>query len=377
MKKIPAVISFGLLVTGLLTSCATSRNSHSSPTLKEAYKNDFLIGVAINQKQFIGEDPDGTAIIKTQFNSISPENVLKWEIIQPLPGTNGYDFEPGDAYVAFGAKTHMFIVGHTLVWHSQTPKWVFQDANGRPLNGTNAADRELLLERMHDHIQTVVGRYKGRIKCWDVVNEALQDNGELRKSPWLKIIGEDYIAKAFEYAHEADPAAILRYNDYSLENEPKRKGAITLIKKLQAQGVPVMAVGLQDHVKMDWPTMEQEDATISDFAKLGVKVMITELDVDLLSRNRSADVAEMQRQATPNFYTNGLPDTVQQALATRYKDLFSVFLKHRTEIALITFWGVTDGDSWLNRGRMNYPLLFDRKWQPKPAFDAVIEAAHQ
>ena len=362
MKKI---YTTGILGVLLVTT------GHTQTTLRDTYKNDFKIGVAINQKQFTEEDANGAAIIKTQFNSISPENVLKWESIQPRPGADGYNFEPGDRYVEFGEKNGMYIIGHTLVWHSQTPKWVFQG------EGTNDCDRDTLLIRMHDHIQTVVGRYKGRIKCWDVVNEALQDNGELRKSPWLKIIGEDYIAKAFEYAHEADPDAVLRYNDYSLENEAKRKGAVALIKKLQAQGIPVTAVGLQDHVKMDWPTMEQEDATISDFAKLGVKVMITELDVDLLSRNRSADVAEMQRQATSNIYTNRLPDSVQQALARRYADLFSVFLKHRNEISLVTFWGVTDGDSWLNRGRMNYPLLFDRTWQPKPAFDAVIGVVRQ
>jgi endo-1,4-beta-xylanase len=369
IMKNPTAMALTLTGIFMASGCATAGDAHSSPTLKEAYKNDFLIGVAINQKQFTGEDTNGAALIRTQFNSISPENVLKWESIQPRPGADGYNFEPGDRYVEFGEQHGMYIIGHTLVWHSQTPKWVFQGA------GTNYCDRETLLQRMHDHIQNVVGRYKGRIKCWDVVNEALQDNGELRQSPWLKIIGDDYIAKAFEYAHEADPSAILRYNDYSLENERKRKGAIALIKKLQSQGVPVMAVGLQDHVKMDWPTVAQEDATISDFAKLGVKVMITELDVDLLSRNRSADIAEVQRQAAANIYTNGLPDSVQQALARRYADLFSVFLKHRTEISLVTFWGATDGDSWLNRGRMNYPLLFDRQWQTKPAFDAVIQIA--
>jgi endo-1,4-beta-xylanase len=374
MNKYPATTCspfIAIFMSSLISICAIGGNSISRPTLKDTYKNDFKIGVAINQKQFTEEDTNGAAIIKTQFNSISPENVLKWESIQPRPGADGYNFEPGDRYVEFGEKNGMYIIGHTLVWHSQTPKWVFQG------EGTNDCDRDTLLKRMHDHIQTVVGRYKGRIKCWDVVNEALQDNGELRKSPWLKIIGEDYIAKAFEYAHEADPDAVLRYNDYSLENEAKRKGAVALIKKLQAQGIPVTSVGLQDHVKMDWPTMEQEDATISDFAKLGVKVMITELDVDLLSRNRSADVAEMQRQAMSNIYTNRLPDSVQQALARRYADLFSVFLKHRNEISLVTFWGVTDGDSWLNRGRMNYPLLFDRTWQPKPAFDAVIGVVRQ
>ena len=268
----------------------------------------------------------------------------------------------------------MLIVGHTLVWHNQTPRWVFQDTNGRPLSGTNAADRELLLQRMHDHIQTVVGRYKGRIQIWDVVNEALQDNGKLRKSPWERIIGDDYIEKAFQYAHEADPNAILRYNDYSLENEPKRNGAIALIRKLQAEGIPVTAIGLQDHVKMDWPTVEQEDATISAFAALGLKVMITELDVNVLGGARTAEITEMANQGGTNVYNNGLPPDIQRALAKRYADLFGVFVKHRTAVSLVTFWGVTDGDSWLNRpGRMNHPLLFDRAGQPKPAFAAVIQ----
>lgn len=363
-----------LAFAGLWSGCATCQPVHSL-TLKEAYKNDFMIGVAVNTNQFTGRDRRGEAIIKTQFNSISPENALKWERIHPWPGKDGYDFGPADRYVEFGEQNGMYLVGHTLVWHSQTPEWVFQDNNGRPLSGTNAADRELLLRRMHDHIQTVVGRYKGRIKCWDVVNEALNEDGTLRRSPWERIIGPDYIEKAFQYAHEADPAAILRYNDYSLENEPKRRGAITLIKKLQAEGIPIGAIGLQDHVKMDWPSIEQEDGMISDFAKLGIKVMITELDVDLLGRSQSADVAEMQKQQTSDLYKNGLPDSVQQALARRYAELFTVFVKHRKDITLVTIWGVTDGDSWLNWGRMNYPLLFDRDHQPKPAFASVLKCA--
>ena len=213
------------MTAAVFTGCATKPT-----TLKEAFKNDFLIGVAINQKQFDNEDQRGDPIIKSQFNSISPENVLKWESVHPEPGV--YDFTKADRYVAFGESNHMVIVGHTLVWHHQTPGWVFQDTNGNPVT------REVLLERMHDHIQTVVGRYKGRIKVWDVVNEALKDDGTLRKSPWEKIIGDDYIEKAFQYAHEADPDAKLHYNDYSLENEPKRQGAIALIKKLKAEGIP-------------------------------------------------------------------------------------------------------------------------------------------
>jgi len=362
----PAKAGLAVLTAGVFAGCATK------PALKEAYKNDFLIGVAVNQKQFSNEDRRGDPIIKSQFDSISPENALKWASVHPEPGV--YDFTNADRYVAFGEKHHMAIIGHTLVWNHQTPRWVFQDTNGNP------ATREVLLERMRDHIQTVVGRYKGQIKGWDVVNEALAEDGTLRRSNWEKIIGDDYIEKAFQYAHEADPNAELYYNDFSLEDEAKRKGAIELIKKLKADGVPITGVGLQDHVKMDWPTVEQEDATISDFAKLGVKIMITELDVDVVratQKNRTADIdANAQRLAGANIYRHGLPAEVQQALAKRYADIFAVYLKHRNVIERVTFWGVTDGDSWLNTpGRVNHPLLFDRDGQPKPAFTAVIRVA--
>jgi endo-1,4-beta-xylanase len=358
------------LFAGLIPGIAGAEPAQSS-TLKDAFKNDFLVGVAINRNQIYEEDHRGNPIIKAQFNSISPENVMKWEAIHPKP--DKYDFEAADRYVAFGESNHMTIVGHTLVWHSQTPRWVFQDAAGKPL------DRDALLNRMSNHIHTVVGRYKGRIKIWDVVNEALYDSGKMRQSPWCKIIGEDFVAKAFQFAHEADPDAVLRYNDYSLENTNKLNGAIQLIKSLQAQGIPVTAVGLQDHVKMDWPTPAQEEATIQAFANLGLKVMITELDVDVLSargQNRTADVSEVARQTGPNLYTNGLPDSVQQQLAKRYAELFDVFVKHRDVVQLVTFWGVTDGDSWLSRpGRANHPLPFDRQGKPKPAFTAIVETA--
>jgi endo-1,4-beta-xylanase len=227
-----------------------------------------------------------------------------------------------------------------------------------------------------------VGRYKGRIQSWDVVNEALNEDGTLRQSKWMKIIGEDYIVKAFQYAHEADPQAELNYNDYSLENEAKRSGAIALIKKLQAQGIPVAVVGVQGHDSLDWPSAELEDATITAFAKLGIKVAITELDIDVLPPvvRGSADVS-LSVKADPklNPYANGLPDAVQKALAKKYADLFAVYLKHRAVMSRVTFWGVTDGDSWKNNwpvvGRTDYPLLFDRAGQPKPAFDAVIQQA--
>ena len=357
-----------------LLACQTW-SAAAQVTLKDAFQNAFRIGAALNPAQFEERDARGAALVKAQFNTISPENVLKWEVVHPR--ADGYRFEPADRYVAFGEKNHMFIVGHTLVWHNQTPPWVFQGSNGQPL------DPAALLERLHDHIRTVVGRYKGRIGGWDVVNEALNDDGTLRQTPWLKIIGEDYIAKAFEFAHEADPSAELYYNDYSLENEAKRNGAVALVRKLKAQGVPIRAVGSQEHDKLDSPTAEQVDATIAALAALGVKVNITELDIDLLpraTRQTGADVSlNVVARSTLNPYTEGLPAAVGEQLAKRYADLFAVFLKHRGTITRVTFWGVTDGDSWLNnwpvRGRTAYPLLFDREGKPKPAFDAVIRLA--
>jgi endo-1,4-beta-xylanase len=345
--------------------------------LKDAFKGSFLIGAALNPGEFTETDARAAALVKAQFDSISPENVLKWEMVHPEP--DRYDFDLPDKYVAFGEKNHMFIVGHTLVWHHQTPKWVFEDGKGNP------ADRETLLKRMREHIQTVIGRYKGRVNGWDVVNEALNDDGTLRQTPWLKIIGEEYIAKAFGYAHEADPKAELYYNDHSLETEAKRNGAIELLRKLQAQGVPVTGVGLQGHYGIDWPPVGPVEAAIAALAKLGVKVMITELDVDVLPpamQYRGADIsANVELQPKLNPYTNGLPDSVQQTLAKRYADLFGVFLKHRGALTRVTFWGVTDASSWLNnwpvRARTSYPLLFDREGRPKPAFDAVIKAARE
>jgi endo-1,4-beta-xylanase len=361
------------VVTAAVLAACVAANAQQPTTLKDAYRGIFHVGAAINEQQIAGTDALGTGIVAAQFDSISPENVLKWERVHPSLDT--YNFELADKYVAFGEKNHMFIVGHNLVWHSQVPNWVFQDDQGKPLT------REALLQRMHDHIFKVVGRYKGRIQSWDVVNEALNEDGTLRKSKWQQIIGDDFIEKAFEYAHQADPQAELTYNDYSLENEAKLKGALALVARLKAHGVAITTVGIQGHDSLAHPTVEEEDAAITAFAKLGVKVAISELDIDVLPRDPklfSADVSlKVKQDPKLNPYANGLPDDVQQELARRYADLFAVFLKHRAEMSRVTFWGVTDRDSWLNNwpvpGRTSYPLLFDRNGKPKPAFEAVIE----
>src|SRR5580698_7748147 len=257
----------------LIAACGAAA-AHAPASLKLAFKGDFVVGAAINEAQITGQDQREDALIESQCNSISPENALKWQNVHPQPGK--YNFDLTDKYVAFGQKHHMFIVGHNLVWHNQVPDWVFHDDKG------NLLDRDALLVRMKDHIDTVVGRYKGKIQSWDVVNEALNEDGTLRQSQWYKIIGPDYIEKAFQFAHEADPRVQLFYNDYNLENEPKRDGAVALVKKLQADGIPVAGVGIQDHDSLTFPAIDQEDATISAFAALGIKVAISELDINLL-----------------------------------------------------------------------------------------------
>jgi len=315
----------------LIAAC-TATAAYAPASLKQAFKGKFVIGAAINSAQITGQDQRGVALIDAQFNSISPENVLKWERVHPELGR--YDFGLADQYVDFGVEHHMFIVGHTLVWHNQVPLWVFQDDNG------NLLTRDALLARLKDHIDTVVGRYKGKIQSWDVVNEVLNEDGTLRQSLWYKIIGPDYIEKAFQFAHEADPEAQLFYNDYNLENDAKLKGAIALVKKLKSEGIPITGVGIQGHDHLDWPSAEQEDVAISAFAALGVKVAITELDMTVLPNagaQPSADInLKVQQQAALNPYSKGLPDAVQQALAARYAALFGVYAKHSDTVERVT-----------------------------------------
>jgi len=373
--RVGFIATLVLLVAAWGSPTTPVASQHDSVTLKDAFKKHFLVGAALNRSQFSEKDPRGVPIVTTQFNTITAENQMKWQNIHPQP--DKFDFEGADQFVAFGEKHKMVIIGHTLVWHNQTPKWVFQDETGGPIS------RDALLKRLREHIHTVVGRYKGRIKGWDVVNEAINDDGTMRQSQWFNIIGDDYIVKAFQFAHEVDPNAELYYNDYDLEDPPKRKGAIELIKKLKAAGVAIHGVGLQAHSMMDWPSLAEQEQTILDFANLGLRVHITEMDLEMLPRKQKNQDAETSSSVKLdekwNPYANGLPDDVSQAQAKRYADLFAVFVKHSDKIDRVTFWGVTDGDSWLNnwpiRGRTNYPLLFDRTGKPKPAFSAVIKTA--
>jgi len=350
-----------------------------SLALKDVLKNDFMIGAALSLNQILGNEPDAITLVKKHFNSITPENILKWEEVHPEP--NRYNFDAPDRYVAFGEKHNMHIIGHTLVWFYQTPDWVFQDESGAPLG------REGLLERMKDHIVTVMGRYKGRIHGWDVVNEAIASDGQFRKNKWLEIIGEDYILKAFEYARQVDPKAQIYYNEYDFEYKPKCEGVIRLIKNLQSKGVRIDGIGIQGHWFLDYPSIEDIEGYIVALSNLDVKLMITEMDIGVLPfypvDSKAVDISSFDPETQKKFnpYSDALPDSVQKDLADRYAQLFSLFLKHRDKFSRVTFWAVHDGQSWRSylpiHGRTEYPMLFDRQCKPKAAFDAVVKVAHE
>jgi endo-1,4-beta-xylanase len=343
------------------------------PALRKILKKRFLLGAALNDAQIAGQDPAALEIVRRHFNSISPENVLKWDVVHPEP--DRFEFAGADQYAALGAKQGLFVVGHVLVWHEQTPGWVFEGAAGATL------DAKLLLSRLREHVRTVVGRYRGRVQAWDVVNEAFEDDGTWRKTPWYATLGEEYVAKAFEFAHEADPDAQLYYNDYNLWKTPKLEAAVRLVTSLQERGIRIDGIGEQAHWVLDGPGIREIEAAIVGLAKTGTQVMMTELDVDPLPRPEETIGADVSKRVelTPELdpYPNGLPEDLQQRLAQRYADIFSVFVMHPA-VSRVTFWGVTDADTWLNnwpvRGRTNHPLLWDRQGRPKPAFDAVVEA---
>lgn len=368
-----------LALVPLLAKADPGTTAAGQASLRHAYADHFLIGVALNTRQVDGRDPNSARLAAQHFSSLTAENDMKWQSLNPEP--DQYNFTAADAYLDFAEKHRMEVIGHTLVWHSQTPRWVFQDAEGQP------ASREVLLERMRKHIETVAGRYKGRIKGWDVVNEAIADGGAdapvLRNSPWKRIIGDDFLDHAFRLAREADPHAELYYNDYGMFHREKRARTIQMLRGLLERGVPIDGVGMQGHYHLGSPPIEEIELAIQEFAALGLKVMITELDIDVLPSRGPVGNAEISRREdyadSINPYVNGFPDEMQQRLARRYGDIMALYVKYRENITRVTFWGLHDGQTWLNgfpvRGRTNHPLLFDRRLQPKPAFQAVLDAA--
>lgn len=364
-----------LLAAMTLMTGASAAFAQEKKTLKEALNGKFLIGTAVYGRQTSGKDKAAVRLLREQFNAIVAENCMKSQVIHPEE--NRYDFTEADEFVEFGEKNNMTVTGHTLIWHSQLSPWFCVDDEGKNVSP------EVLKKRMKDHITTVVKRYKGRIKGWDVVNEAIEDNGDYRKSKFYEILGEEYIPLAFQYAHEADPDAELYYNDYSMANPGRRAAVVKLVKDLKKRGIRIDAVGMQGHIGMDYPRVSEFEKSMLAFAQAGVKVMITELDLTVLpspNPHVGAEVsASYEYKKEMNPYPDGLPEEVSKAWTKRMNDFFRLFLKHQDIIARVTLWGVTDSDSWRNNwpmpGRTDYPLLFDRNYQPKPIVDLIVKEA--
>lgn len=343
-----------------LISATSTNPQENDKGLKDYYKNYFPIGVAVSPADLSGKSAE---LILQQFNSLTAENAMKMGPIHPLE--NRYNWRDADSIVNFAVRNHLKIRGHNLCWHAQTPFWIFKDSLG------NQVSKELLLKRLKDHIHTVVSRYKGKIYAWDVVNEAIADDSSFyRNSKWYQICGADFIAKAFEYAHEADPKAVLFYNDYNTENPVKIQKIYTMLKELIAKGVPINGVGLQAHWSINNPSREELEKSIQMFSSLGLQIQFTELDVSVYAGRQGGQLINNQ---STNANEASFTEEMENQQIEKYKMVFDVFRKYHKNITGVTFWNVSDRYSWLDRrGRKNYPLLFDADLKPKKAYWSVV-----
>ena len=365
---------FIIFICGLicLIGCANKLVSEPSNKLSLGahFKDLFYLGAAINENTILGLDPKSATIVNSEFNTITPENSLKWMFIQPKP--NKFNFKAADKYVEMGLKNNMYIVGHALVWHAQLADFM--------QNIDNSAEAR---KHVDNHINRLVSRYKGKIDAWDVVNEAFEEDGSLRASVFYKNMGENYIEEVFRITEKADPDADLIYNDYNLYKPEKRAAVLKMVKNFKSNGTKINGVGVQAHWDLKSPSLEEIEQIILDIHAEGVSVSFTELDISVLPNPWEMVGAEVTQNFSKfegdpkmNPYPNGLPDAVQEKLAKRYQDIFNLFVKHSDKINRVTFWGVMDKHSWLNdwpiKGRTNYPLLFDRDYQPKVAYTRLL-----
>lgn len=373
MKQVIISLSFAAITI----SNSVFAQKQTASTLKSAYKDDFFIGAALGLSQIYEDDKSSVDVVKNQFSSIVAENCMKSMYLQPKEGQ--FFFDDADRFVALGEKYNMFTIGHTLIWHSQLASWFFVDENGKDISP------EVLKQRMKSHIQTIVSRYKGKVKGWDVVNEAIMEDGYYRKSKFYEILGEEFIPLAFKYAQEADPNAELYYNDYNEWYPKKIETIVKMVKNIKSKGIRIDGVGMQAHVEMNSPTMAEYENAIVKYAASGVKINITELDISALpvpkgqSGANIADTFAYNKEINP--YVNGLPRDVEEKWENRYADFFSLFLKHKDKIRRVTLWGVTDSQSWKNdfpvKGRTDYPLFFDRNCNAKPVVEKIIKLAEK
>ena len=365
---------FIIFICGLicLIGCANKLVAEPSNKLSLGahFKDLFYLGAAINENTILGLDPKSATIVNSEFNTITPENSLKWMFIQPKP--NKFNFKAADKYVEMGLKNNMYIVGHALVWHAQLADFM--------QNIDNSAEAR---KHVDNHINRLVSRYKGKIDAWDVVNEAFEEDGSLRASVFYNNMGENYIEEVFRITEKADPDADLIYNDYNLYKPEKRAAVLKMVKNFKSNGTKINGVGVQAHWDLKSPSLEEIEQIILDIHAEGVSVSFTELDISVLPNPWEMVGAEVTQNFSKfegdpkmNPFPNGLPDAVQEKLAKRYQDIFNIFVKHSDKINRVTFWGVMDKHSWLNdwpiKGRTNYPLLFDRDYQPKVAYERLL-----
>lgn len=380
LPKAVVILSGVLSLIGCSPTKRVTAITNDTATLKEVYKDAFRIGTSVNNGIVTGRDKLAQDIAIRHFNAITPENVMKAALINPQPGV--FNFAPADSVVAFGKRNNMFIIGHTLVWHNQVPAWFFTTTDGKPNT------KEQQLERLRTHIQNVAGRYAGKVNAWDVVNEVMGEDGQYRETLWTKSVGNgDTLVKyAFKYAAQYAPNTELYYNDFNAWRPAKRDGIVRMIKMLQKEGIRIDAVGIQGHWGLNYPKNQYIEDAIDAYAACGVKVMITELDVDVLPLTKEGQIIgqgmadkQFQLEEFKTFldpYQKGLPDSVQVQLAKRYAEFFSIFYKKRDKISRVSMWGIDDGSNWKNSypipGRTNYPLLWDRQRKPKLALSYVL-----
>jgi len=347
------------------SSCTQNKKTESFLSLKNGIGKDFLIGVAVNPNETSGRDTIGAALIVQQFNSIVPENCMKCAVIHPEE--NRYSWARADQYVSFGVKHHMFVIGHCLIWHSQLAPWFCVDSIGRNVSSS------VLKQRMKSHISTIVSRYKGRVKGWDVVNEALLDDGTYRNSKFYQILGEEFIPYAFKCAHEADPQAELYYNDYSLFLPSKQHGVLHIVKSIRDYGARITGIGMQSHYSMEGPSIFQVHKAIDTLSSTGCKLMITEFDLTVLSlpnELNGAGIEQTEKYSMQyNPYAKSLPDSIKQVWSKHMKAYFDLYRSNKSKIERVTIWGLTDNYSWRNNwpisGRTDYPTLFNRDYTAK------------
>ncbi|MGM9762140.1 MAG: endo-1,4-beta-xylanase [Candidatus Cryptobacteroides sp.] len=378
MRKIDLIVSSVFFIL-LISACGSQESTCDA--LKDAYAESFKIGCAVDPFTISGKFPEAEELLLKHFNAITPDNCMKAERIHPRPDV--WNFKYADQFVEYGEKHGLWMLGHTLVWHNQTPEFFWYRENGEPKS------REELVETMRSYIETVASRYNGRIQAWDVVNEIIGEQGEYRNKGWVKAFdgdGYEVVRNAFIFADRYAPDCELYYNDFNVWRPSHVDGIVTMVKRLQSEGIRIDGVGIQAHWGLNYPKTEYVEHAIDTLASLGIKVMITEMDVDVLPLTKEGQIIG-QGMSDPQFqleefkaffdpYRDGLPKDVAEQLDARYEELFRIFYKHGDQIDRVTFWGLTDDRSWKNGypipHRTNYPQLFNRDYSAKPGLQKVL-----